>query len=485
MFVSFFTSRIVLQNLGITDFGIYNIVGGFASMFVFFQSSLSNATQRYLNIELGKGDIRGATSVFRLHQTLYILIVAIVLLFGETVGLWFVCNKLVIPANRMEAAVWVYQFALLSYCLSIISVVYDAAIMAHEDMKIYSYIGISEGASKLVIAYVISVVHSDRLVIYAFLLFLLVLCMRIFYFFFCSRKYEECKSRFTWNVQEAKHTFSLIGWDAVGSFVYTLNDQGVNILLNMFFGPAVNAARGISYQISYALNNVCTNFYTAVRPQMMKSYASGDVRNLIRLFFRSSKYAVFLLWVLCLPVMLCIDPILSIWLTHVPEYTNIFTIWVLSYSMVNVISYPIGIIAFTVGHLKRYILIGNSIFFIALPFSYVCLKAGCSPVSVFQTLFIVRIAYIVAILLIIRRYVFFSIKQYIAEVIRPSITVIAISGSICLFLSKLLQQTFVGYSLLCCICVLSVLCLVWTFGITTKERNSIIKKVKAVITQIW
>lgn len=483
LFVSLFTSRVVLQNLGVSDFGIYHTVCGCAIMFIFFQPSLSSVTQRYLNIELGKGDIKGAASVFRLHQTLYIFVVIIILVFAETVGLWFVCNKLVIPTDRMAAAIWVYQFSVFSCCLNVLNVVYEATVIVHEDMRIYSYIGVFEGISKLAIAYIISAFSSSgRLAIYACLFFILTLFTRVFYSFFCKYKYEECRYSFTWDIQKVKKTFSLIGWNTIDTFVYTLNDSGINILLNMFFGPAVNAARNISYQISCTLNNACKNFYTAVRPQMIKSYSAGDLQYMLKLCFRSSKYAVFLLWFLCLPIMLCIDPILEVWLTDVPEDTGIFTIWGLAYSMVNVLNYPIGTIALAVGYLKRYVMIGDGIFFTAFPISYICLKAGYAPLCVFQVLFVVRIIYIVAILGTIRQYVDFPIKQYLTSVIKPLITVITVSGGLCLFLSKLLQPTLTGYSLLGCICLLSVPCFVWLLGLDTAERGFLINKIRGSLS---
>lgn len=480
MIVSFFTSRVVLQHLGITDFGIYNIVGGFASMFVFFRSSLSNATQRYLNIELGKNDVKGATSVFRLHQTLYIFIAIIVLIFSETIGLWFVCNQLTIPPERMEAAIWVYQFSVLSCCLTILNVAYDAVIIAHEDMNVYSYIGIFEGCGKLAVAYAISLSSLDKLTVYAFLLLLLTFCTRILYFSYCKRKYQECKFRLTLHGKEVKKTFSLISWNTVSTFIFSLNDQGINLLLNLFFGPAVNAAQGISSQISRAVNNFNTNFITAVGPQITKSYASGDFDYLLGLFFRSSKYSVFLLWFFCLPLMLCIDPILEIWLTRIPEYTAVFTVWGLAYSMVNVLNYPIWMVALATGELKRYILIGNGIFFLAFPLSYISLKAGASPVAVFQILFAVRILYIGAILLIIRRYVFFPIRQYLSQVIKPALMVTGGSGILCLLLGSRLAPTFVGYSILFCACVLTMAGLVWIFGTTDNEREFLRQKIRAM-----
>lgn len=481
LFVSLFTSRVVLQNLGVSDFGIYHTVYGCAVMFIFFQPSLSAVTQRYLNIALGREDKEEAASVFRLHQTLYIFIVIAIVVLAETVGLWFVCNKLVISPSRITAVKWVYQFSVLACCLNILNVVYDAVIIVHEDMRIYSFIGIFEGVAKLAIAYAISTSPFDRLATYACLIFILTLSTRVFYSFFCRRRYEECRYRFSWNAREVKKTFSLIGWKTADSFVYTLNEYGINILLNMFFGPTVNAARNISYQISCTLNNVCTNFYTAVRPQMIKSYATGDLKYMLKLCFRSSKYAVFLLWFLCLPIMLCVDPILKIWLIDVPEYTDIFTLWVLAYLMVHVLNYPMETIVLAVGHLKRYVLICDGIFFMAFPVSYLCLKAGAAPPCVFQILFVVKILYMVAILKTMKQYVDFPIRQYLERVVKPSATVVMLSGCICLFFRNLLPQTWSGYFLIGGFCLLSVPSLVWLFGLEAAEREFLANKIRTYL----
>ena len=470
MFVSFFTSRIVLQNLGITDFGIYNIVGGFTSMFVFFQSSLSNATLRFLSIELEKGNTSSAAMVFRQHQCLYFLIAIIVLILSETIGLWFVSNKLVIPADRITAAMWVYQFAILSCLLVILNVVYDAAIIAHEDMKIYSCIGIFEGLAKLAIAYAITVASSDKLITYALLFFLLSLVTRLFYVWFCNKKYDECRYALSWRIKGIKEPFAIISWNTLGTFIYSLNDQGINILLNLFFGPAVNAARGIACQISLTINNFNTNLYTAVRPQIIKLYAEQKSALLLRLFFQSSKYSFYLLWFICLPVMLCINIILKVWLGNVPEYTGIFTIWVLAYYLVNTLNAPIWTVALASGHLKWYILIGSSISLLAFPLSYICLKNGAEATIVFQILFGVRAAYLATVLFMVRNYIIFSFKQYCLSVIVPIISVLAISGSISLLSNKMLETDITGRVALCGICVLSVLLSVWTLGMTRRER---------------
>lgn len=480
MIVSFFTSRKVLQNLGVVDFGIYNIVGGFTSMFIFFQSSLSNATQRYLSIELEKGNTSGAALVFRQHQTLYLFSAIVVFIFFETIGLWFVSNKLVIPSERITAAMWVYQFAVLSCCMIVLNVVYDAVIIAHEDMKVYSYIGIFEGVAKLVIACMISIVSWDKLIIYALLFFLLSLTIRLFYALFCRKRYEECRSVLSWKMKGIKESFSIISWNTLGTFIYTLNDQGVNILLNLFFGPVVNAARGIACQISQTINNFNTNFYTAIRPQIIKLYAIKDFTLLVKLFFQSSKYSFYMLWIFCLPVMLNIDMILELWLGSVPEYTNIFTIWILAYSLVNTLNAPIWTVVLAAGRLKWYILIGGSVSFIAFPLSYICLNNGATAIIVFQILFWIRVTYVGTVLFLARKYISFSLRQYFLSVIMPLSIVLVISGGISILFNRLLSMTINGRIVFCGICVLSVLLSVWTFGMTSQERIHLKENIRSL-----
>lgn len=474
MFVTFFTSRVILESLGVVDYGIHNVVGGLASMFVFFRSSLANVTQRYLNIELGANNIERAHQIFCLHQTIYLIIAIIVIIAAETIGLWLVYNKLVIPPERMYAALWVYQFTIISLAITILSVVYDSVLIAHEDMKIYSYVGVVEGIMKLIISYIISIVMLDKLILYSFLLFVVALGIRLFYSFFCKRRYAECYFQFRWNTNEIKEASSLVSWNTIGTVVWAINDQGINILLNMFFGPAVNAARGISFQISNAINNFGTNFYTSVRPQMVKSYATKDFEYLYKLFFASSKYSVYLLWMFCLPVMLCIDQILALWLHDVPEYTNIFTIWILGYSMVNILNNPIWSLALAVGKLKSYILIGSSVFFTAFPLSYICLQANCPPVSVFVCMFLIRIVYIYIVINILRRYIPISLKRYFSEVIRPVIFVISVSGIIALSFSMQIEMSILNDILICIICWAAILGSVWFLGLRNSEKSKLI-----------
>ena len=447
-------------------------------MFAFFRSSLANVTQRYLNIELGKNELNKATETFCIHQTIYIFIAVILVFLLETVGLWFLYNKLVIPEERMNAAFWVFQFTVFSLILTILSVVYDSVLISHENMKIYSYVGIVEGGMKLLIAYLIIVSTFDKLIVYSFLLFLLALCIRLFYSYYCGKHYKECKFTFCWNGNETKKAFSLVGWNTIGTMVWSINDQGINILLNLFFGPAVNAARGVSSHLANAINNFGTNFYTSVRPQLVKSYAAKDYEYLYKLFFASSKYSVFLLWFFCLPAMLCINMVLEIWLGDVPEYTNVFTVWILAYSMVNILNDPIWSLALAVGRLKWYILIGSGVFLLAFPLAYIFLSMGYSPVCVFQCMFGVRIAYICVVLWIIRWYIPISIKKYLQDVIVPIFLVIACSGSICLYVDGCLDDSIVNNIFMILLSCITITLSILSFGIKTTEKEQIIVYIK-------
>lgn len=470
MAITLFTSRVVLDKLGIEDYGIYNVVGGLATMFIFFQSSLANATQRFLNVELGKDNIKGANDVFCQHLILYLVVSVIIIFLGETIGLWFVYNKLTIPPERLTAAIWVYQFTLISLCITLMGIVFNSEIIAHEDMNIYSYVGIFEGCARLAIAYAISITPFDRLIVYGSLMLFVSLIVQSTYFIYSRKRYQECKLYYIWDKSLLKKTSSIVGWNTVGTAVYAINDSGVNILLNMFFGPVVNAARGISFQINSAVNNFTTNFFVSVRPQIVKSYAQGDNEYLLKLFYNSSKYSFFMLWMLSLPIMLCIDRILHLWLKEVPEYTNIFTIWILAYSLINVLNNPIWSIALAVGKLKKYIMIGSGVFLMVFPLAYVFLKSGASPVSVYVVLFFVRLCYLLVVLKIIKQYINYSYYDYFRNVIRPIFAVLSLSLLLNYAIKYLMPDTLILMFVFIAISIFVTGIIIWNVGITSQER---------------
>lgn len=325
MGVSLYTSRVVLNTLGVEDFGIYNVVGGVVVMFSFLNSSLATATQRFLNYEMGQGNALKLEKVFSIALTGHYLIALSVILLAETIGLWFVSTQLEIPAERMHAALWVYQFSILTLAVSIISVPYNAVIIAHERMKVFAYVSIAEVSLKLTVVFLLVYLSFDKLVLYAFLLLVVAVIVRMIYATYCKRNFTECKYRFIFEKDLFAQMFCFSGWMFTGTLSNLFSSQGVNILINMFFGPIQNAARGIAYQIQGTVNAFVTNFMVAVQPQIVKSYSQGNYSYMYKLVFMASRYSFYLLFLLSLPVLLQTQYLLQLWLKNVPDYSVLFT----------------------------------------------------------------------------------------------------------------------------------------------------------------
>lgn len=479
MIISLFTARVLLDKLGVEDYGIYNVVGGLAGMFTFFSTSLTNASQRSLNIELGRNNIEGASRIVRQHLTLYLIICIGVVVAAETIGLWFVCNKLVIPPERLTAAIWVYQFFILSLCTTLIGIIFDSEIIAHEDMNIYSYIGIYEGVSKLLICYTVSICPFDRLIVYGLLLLLVTLSSQGFYIWYCKRHYAETVFRLLWDKAILKETSSLIGWNTWGTLVWAISDTGVNILINMFFGPAVNAARALSFQISNAINNFATNFQTSVRPQITKSYAAQNYDYLYKLIYSSSKYSFFLLWVFSLPISFSIDSLLGLWLKDVPTYASIFTIWCFIATLIYIVNSPLWTLALSVGRLERYTGLGGLITLAIFPISYIFLKLGYSPVSVFVIMAVLRGVHLIVTLRIIHDYVKYSYRDYCKCVILPIFLVILVTTPIAYLLSNVFGDGIIATLSYCALVFFINIIIIWKIGVSKNEKKLILNAVKS------
>lgn len=477
MFISFFSARIVLDKLGVVDFGIQNVVGGMAGMFAFFRSSLSNATQRFLSIALGKNSEEELSKTFRQHQSIYIVITLAVLALLESVGLYFFYNKLVIPIDRLDAAFWVFQLTIASLCITLLSVVYDAVLIAHENMKIYSYVSVFEALAKLAIAFGIAFSPVDRLISYAFLLFCVALSIRLFYTFYCKRLYKECSFTFLWEKQEIKKTFAFISWNFIGTAVWAVNNNGVDILLNLFFGPIVNAAKGVASQVSFAITNFSNGFIVSVQPQLIKSYAAKDFDYLYMLFFKSSKYSFILLWFLCFPFFFVIDDVLAIWLKQVPDYAGSFVFLILLYSLVNSLNQPIWTLAQAVGKLRGYICIGSAVFLMAFPISYILLRQGFSPNAVFETNVIVRVFYLLTVFVIVRKYIPVSICRYSKETLLPIFLVCIVSVVPVMALGIYISNMAYNHWILCGFAFLWNIAVIYFCGLSKNERVLVKSKI--------
>lgn len=477
LFVTLYTSRVLLDKLGFEDYGIFNLVGGLAAMFVFFSSSLVNATQRFLNVELSKGDIKKANTILNQHLILYAGIALLVIVISELVGVWFVKNELQIPSERVDTAVWVFRFTMWSLAITLLGIVFDSEIIAHEDMNVYSYVGLLEGVAKLAIVFVISNASFDRLFLYALLLAGVTVLAQVVYMAYALSHYAECSIRFVFDKNILKETSSLLGWNLVGTAVYALNDFGLNVLLNLFFGPVVNAARALSYQVNAALNNFSTNIFVSVRPQIVKSYASKDYDYLLKLFYNSSKYSFFFLFVMSLPIIFNMDGILHVWQKSVPEYTNIFTILILVYSLVNILTNPIWTLALAVGNLKKYICVGSSVFLLIFPISYIVLKMGALPFYVIVVMIVIRSIYLFVVLKIIKEYIEFTFVDYFKKVLLPIFRFVITAVPLMFFINHIIGD---GWGLLVNLFVQLILLVILTFYVAMdkKDRGTVIALVK-------
>lgn len=469
--ISLFTSRVVLDKLGVVDYGICNVVGGITGMLAFFSSALSNATQRFLCIELAKGDIEGARKVFSQNFMIFLLFLGLILIIGETLGVWFFESKLVIPEERLAAARFVYQFSLLCISLSFLRIPFDASIIAHENMKIYSYVGLYEGFSKLGVAYALIVTDLDRLIVYSFLGACVSVSVFLFYFIYCRSQYSDCRFQFSWDRQLTLKLGGFASWNLFGTFIYMTKDQVVNVLMNLFFGPAINAARGLSFTINSTLAQFISNISTSVQPQVVKSYAAGDFEYLYKLFFRSTKFSFLLFWFLSLPVIVSIHPLLALWLVDVPDYTEIFTILVLVESLLSTLtSMPWGV-TLAIGNLKRYTIWGNGTLLLILPVSYVALRLGASPVSVFLITVGARVLQVAVVLLISNNYINFGLYNYLKRVVTPLSIVLTVSISIMYVVRVSTSYLFLDLCINSVLCVLINLMLIWTVAIDDEEKD--------------
>ena len=431
MGVTLFTSRIVLQVLGVEDFGIYNVVGGVVSFLGFFISSLSNVTQRYLNIGLGKQDYLETECTFRQSFTLMVILSLLVLMLGETVGLWFVCNKLVIPVERLTAAFWVYQFSLMSIVIAINQVPLMGAIIAHERMNIYAYLGIFEACSRLGIVFILNFISADSLILYGLLVFIITALNYLFYFLYCTRRFAECKCRFYWNLSLVKEMSQFIGQNLFGCFAWSANVQGINVILNLFFGPVVNASRAISVQVSAVITRFTENITTSFKPQIIKSYASGNQEYMLFLIQRSSKYTYFFSIVLAIPIIIGIEFILKIWLGQFPEYTIIFTRLILCEALIGVFIPPLWVAANATGKIKNIQVYGRLFTLSSLPISYMLLLINDKAVIPFVINIFANVGYWFYNIYDIHKQINMNIYSYFKDVVKPCfiLTVFLVLGA--------------------------------------------------------
>lgn len=485
MLVTLYTSRVVLNTLGVSDYGIYNVVGGVVAMFGFINSSMASATQRYITFALGKGDLKRLQTVFSTALQIHFLIAALIVLLGETVGLWFLYEKMQIPADRMDAAFWVLQCSILSTVVMIISVPYNADIIAHEKMSAFAYISILEAVLKLAVVYALLLSPYDKLIFYAFLILAVQLLIRFCYNSYCHKHFFESKYKHIWDKSLFKEMTGFAGWSMFGNLSAVLFGQGLNMLLNVFFGPVVNAARAVAVQVQNAIQQFVGNFQMALNPQITKSYAKGEMEEMHQLMFRSARFSFYLLFLLSLPVLFETNFILTIWLKTVPENTVTFLRIMICTSLIYSLANPLIVANQATGKVKKYQAICGSILLMILPISYVCLKLGCPAYSVFIVHFIMESITQIVRMVMLRPLIGIRVRDYFINIYKKVSFVIILSIIVPFFVYENLNDTILRFFIVCIVCVLSVGTVVYTIGLSNNERVFVREKVGAIMNKIF
>lgn len=485
MLVTLYTSRVVLNTLGVSDYGIYNVVGGVVAMFGFINSSMASATQRYITFALGKGDLKRLQTVFSTALQIHFLIAALIVLLGETVGLWFLYEKMQIPADRMDAAFWVLQCSILSTVVMIISVPYNADIIAHEKMSAFAYISILEAVLKLAVVYALLLSPYDKLIFYAFLILAVQLLIRFCYNNYCHRHFFESKYKHIWDKSLFKEMTGFAGWSMFGNLASVLFGQGLNMLLNVFFGPVVNAARAVAVQVQSAIQQFVGNFQMALNPQITKTYAKGEMEEMHQLMFRSARFSFYLLFLLSLPVLFETNFILTIWLKTVPENTVTFLRIMICISLLYTLSNPLMVANQATGKVRKYQAICGSILLMILPISYVCLKLGCPAYSVFVVHFIMESITQIVRMVMLRPLIGIRVRDYFINIYKNVSFVIILSIIAPFFVYENLNDTILRFFIVCIVCVLSVGMVVYTIGLSNNERVFVREKVGTIMNKIF
>lgn len=485
MVISLYTSRVILNALGVNDFGIYNVVGGVVAMFSILSGSLSAAISRFITFELGKKDDDGLRKVFSASVTIQLALSAIIVVLIEAVGVWFLNGKMSIPANRLYAANWVMQFSVITFVINLISVPYNATIIAHERMSAFAYISIFEGVGKLAVAFLIILAPFDRLIFYSILMCLIAVAVRLVYGTYCKRHFAECTYHFRWDKELLKKMFGFAGWNFIGATSAILRDQGGNIILNLFFGPAVNAARGIANQVNNAITGFATNFMTALNPQITKSYASGDREYMMSLIYQGARLSFYMLLFLSLPVLVNTHYILVVWLKLVPEHAVVFVQLILIFALSECISNPLVTAMLATGNIRNYQIVVGGLQILNLPLSYICLKMGGSPESVLVVAIIISQCCLAARLYMLRGMIGLSSKKYLTKVYFNVVIVSILAACIPVALSFRLHESFLSFIILCIVCVLCSSISIFFVGCNSKERAFAMNKGKAFFAKLY
>lgn len=479
MCVQLYTSRIILASLGVVDFGLYGVVGGVVIMFSTLVGAFGSATSRFFTVELGRDDFERLKKVFSTAVALHFMIALGIMLVCESIGLCFLNTQMDIPSGRMYAAQWLFQFSVITAVFTIIQVPYNAAIIAHEEMSVYAYVGLLEALGKLAIAYLISFSPIDKLIWYGLLLMSLQILVVCIYCSYCLHRYKETHFKLQHDKTLYKSMLAYSSYDMIGSMSVMAQGQGLNMVLNVFCGPVVNAARSIAYQVQSAATQFSNNFLTAVRPQIIKLYAQDDIGAMMKLVYQSSIFTYMLMLVMVLPLALEVHLVLSLWLGEYPKYTDTFTVIILINTLLNAFRGPRITVFHATGHIKLSNLITGTVLCLALPVGYLLMKWGFNPNAVFWGMLGTTILSDVTNLLILRRYIQYSILDFLKKVHFKCALITLMTLAIVLPVTFSMNDGFCRLIVCTLVSVISVSALSWIVVLNKYQRNKIVFQIKS------
>ena len=486
MVVSLYTSRVVLNTLGVVDYGIYGVVGGFVSMFSLISSSLSSAVSRFLTFELGRGDQDRLNKAFSTSLLIHIVLAIAVLVIAETVGVWFVNNKMTIPSDRLYAANWVFQASIFSFMFGLFSVPYNASIVSHEKMSAFAYIGILDTVLKLLIVLFIAYSHwhFDKLIVYAMLLVVVSITLQCIYLVYCRKHFEECRLRISFDKGFWKEISSFAGWNFIGCTAGLLKEQGINVLLNIFVGPILNAARGIASTVNGAVVTFVNGFMTALNPQITKSYASSDYEYTFSLVKRGARFSFYILLLFGLPIILEGDFILTLWLGQYPEHSLNFVRLVLLLSLVETLSNTLITLQLATGNIRNYQIFVGGTLLLNFPLSYMFLKHEYPPEYVYIVAVLVSFICLFLRLFFLRKMASLSIKGYLKEVLFNVIVVFILALVIPLIVHLIMGGGWLRFLIVSIVSIICSIISILFVGCSKVERNFLIVKLRSILTRL-
>ncbi len=482
LFISLYTTRVLLEVLGVEDYGVYNVVCGFVALFGFLNTSMSNGIQRFFNFELGKNGIVGAEKVFNTALIIQAILALTILLLTETIGLWYLHNKMVIPQDSFVAAQWIFQFTVVSFIFLVIQAPFVAAIMAHECMDFYALVSVLDAVLKLGIVFVIPYLQGNSLIIYGLLLMSISVFNFLLYFVYCRKNFDEIKFKFSWNKRLFKSMLGFSGWNLFGSFSSVMREQGIDLVMNFFFGPIVNAARGVAIQVNGGLQSLVNNITIPVRPQVIQSYANGNIERTINLTYSISKLSCCFLLMAIVPLVYEINFVLSIWLgDNIPSKTAVFTIIVIFNSLISNLNATLSGIVHASGIMKNYQLYGSIMKMLSVPIAIIVLKIGAKPEFVLCIVLLCDILAHIVGLFIVNTIVNISLWKYTKEVVLPLVVMLILSLLITYPFYFFLDDTIIRFIIILLVGISSVVLMTYFVVLNRVEKNLVIQIVQRIL----